>query len=382
VPLPRKIVITNQSTGYLFIDIANACAHQYDEVVLLAGEVIPMQVPLDPRVRVHRIRKYNRSGTLRRILSWVIATLQISWLLTISYRKHRLLISSNPPTASTLLPLLFRRNISLVIYDIYPDALLAAGFTGKRNLLFKSWAWFNRRAYKRAEHIFTLTTGMAQALELYVPREKIKVVPVWSGISREAINIQPENNLFLRRYGLQDKFIIMYSGNLGKEYVLEPLVELAEKFVSDSRVRFIIMGSGWQKEKLAALIDAKGLQNCLLLPYQEAELFLHSLAAFQLGVVSLSTSFSALGIPSKTYNLLAAQRPILCIGNENSSLATFLREAAIGQTFEPSQQAAMEAYIQELINNPTTYRGYCEQAEKISQQYTRARALEIPVTIA
>ncbi len=341
-----------------------------------------MQVPLDPRVRVHRVRKYNRSGTLRRIRSWVVATFQIGWLLTTRYRGHELLISSNPPTASTLLPLFFRRNTSLVIYDIYPDALLAAGFTGKRNLFFRSWAWFNRQAYKRVKHLFTLTPGMADALAGYVRREKIHVVPVWSGISRESIAIHPAQNLFIQQHGLQDKFIVMYSGNLGKEYALEPLVGLAEKFARDRRVVFIIMGSGWQKEKLAALIAAKGLKNCLLLPYQEAALFLHSLAAFQVGVVSLATSFSALGIPSKTYNLLAARRPILCIGSERSSLATFLREAAVGKAFEPAKPEAMESFIRELIDNPATYNRYCRQAERVAHHYTSARALEIVAAFA
>ena len=240
------------------------------------------------------------------------------------YRNFDLLLSSNPPTASTMLPILFSRKTSLLIYDIYPDGLVAGKFITKNNLLFKCWAWLNRVAYKRVNKIFVLTPGMAHAMEAYSPKEKIKVVPAWAGSPNKPESTAERDNLFIKKYGLQGKFIVMYSGNLGKEYELKPLVLLAEAFSDNDKIVFIIMGQGWQKEMLERLILQKQLPNCMMLPYQPADLFVHSLNAFHVGVVSLAAAVAKVAIPSKTYNLLAANRPIFCIGSESSIILVLL----------------------------------------------------------
>src|SRR5436309_2699597 len=105
--MSKKIVLINQSAGYLFIDIANTFNKSYDEVVLMAGDIMPMNEPLNKKIRVQKIFSYNRSSTIKRIISWVISLLNIWWLLLFKYRKFDLFVSSNPPTASTMLPLLF-----------------------------------------------------------------------------------------------------------------------------------------------------------------------------------------------------------------------------------------------------------------------------------
>jgi hypothetical protein len=215
--MKKKIVLINQSAGYLFIDVANAFSEEYDEVVLMAGDLMPMNESVSPLVKVHKIFSYNRGSTLKRMFSWLVSLLNIWWLLLVKYRKFDLLVSSNPPTASTLIPLLFKRKICLLIYDIYPDGLVAGNFIASNNFIFKCWAWLNRRAYKKAYRIFTLTPGMATAMGAYAPIEKIKVVPAWASSSKQDNCIAERDNLFLKKYSLEGKFIVMYSGNLGKE---------------------------------------------------------------------------------------------------------------------------------------------------------------------
>jgi len=375
--MSNKIVLINQSAGYLFIDIANAFAERYDEVVLMAGDVMPMNETLLSKIKVQKIFSYNRGSTVKRLLSWVVSLVNIWWLLLIKYRNFDLLVSSNPPTASTMLPVLFRRKTSLLIYDIYPDGLVAGNFVTKNNLIFKCWAWLNRLAYKKVKKIFVLTPGMAHAMEMYAAKEKITVVPAWSASTGKAANIGDAENLFLKKYELQAKFIVMYSGNLGKEYELESMLYLAAEFKDNPNIVFIIMGKGWKKELLEKLIAEKQLHNCLLLPYQPADLFVHSLSAFHVGVVSLASAVAKVAIPSKTYNLLAAHRPIFCIGSETSDLADFLMQHEIGAAIEPGKTGAMKSFIERLCNDKNYYNLLCSNAAAVSLQYTRERAKEI-----
>ncbi len=375
--MSRKIVLINQSAGYLFIDIANAFIKSYDEVVLMAGDILPMNEPLNEKIRIQKIFSYNRSSTVKRILSWIISLLNIWWLLLFKYRRYDLFVSSNPPTASTMLPILFRRNISLLIYDIYPDGLVAGSFVSKNNIIFRCWAWLNRRAYKKVKKILVLTPGMAIAMKAYAPAEKITVVPAWASTPATAMGVAENENLFVKKYGLEGKFIVMYSGNLGKEYELESLVELAEELRHNNNIVFIIMGKGWKKNLLEGMIAGKKLNNCLLLPYQPAELFVHSLSAFHIGVVSLADAVAKVAIPSKTYNLLAAHRPIFCIGDETSDLAAFLTRNEIGITVKAGNMEKMKSFIDKLYTDKNYFNSLCGNAAGVAKNYTKERAKEI-----
>ncbi len=375
--MAKKIVLINQHTGYLFADVANAFAAEYDEVVLMAGRTATLKGKLDERVKTQEIVPYNRSSTLKRFFSWITCTLHIGWLLFFKYRTYNLLISSNPPTASTMLPIFFRRRISLLMYDIYPDGLIAGSFVTNKNIIYKCWAWLNRVAYKKVNKVITLTKGMAVALEEYAAKEKIVVVPAWSDIPATALAVPENENIFIRNNNLQGKFIVMYSGNMGKAYELEPLVYVAEQLKYNSNIVFVIVGDGWKKEILRKLIEEKKLSNCLLLPYQPQDLFLHSLSAFHVGVVSLAQILDKIAIPSKTYNLLAAKRPVFCIGSEASGLADFLNENKVGVAIDPSKIGEMKDFIERLYTDKEYFDTLCHNAGKVAVHYTKERAKDI-----
>jgi glycosyltransferase involved in cell wall biosynthesis len=378
--MKKKIVLINQVTGYLFIDVVNAFAKEYDEVILMAGDIIPMSVPLDESVKVQKISKYGRKNAFNRFTSWIFAFFQIFFLLLFKYKSHELFISSNPPISSTLLPFFFRnRKIHLLIYDIYPEGLEVGGFVTKKNWIFKCWRWLNLKAYKKVHAVITLTDGMANALKTYSPN--VVVIPAWSSSIGEFRRIATSKNKFIEKYNLQDKFIVVYSGNLGKEYALESIVYLAEKFVHVREIMFVIVGNGWKKEILQKLVSEKKLDNCKILPYQDADLFIHSLSAFDVGIVSLPSALSKVAIPSKTYNLLAAHRPILCVGSEDSDLADFLRRNEIGLTFESDKIEEMKDFITKMHAEKAFFNRICENAAGVSRYYTRERAKDIVALI-
>lgn len=373
----KKIVLVNQEAGYLFVDVANAFAKEYDEVVLLAGSISWLEEPIDKRIKIIYIKKYDKKSLFKRMYSWAIAFIQLLILIKTRYnRGYDLLVCSNPPLACWL-PVFCSNKASVLVYDIYPDGLVAANFISNKHIVYKFWAGLNKRAYKKANKIFTLTTGMAKQLEKYAPEEKIRIVPAWAGMSVDPSNIAEGENLFVNKYGLQGKFIIMYSGNIGKEYDLESLVKLAERFKDNEHILFIIMGTGWKKELLENMIKEKSLDNFMLLPFQPPDLFLHSLKAFHVGVVSLVEAAAKLAIPSKTYNLLAANRPVFCIGNEESDLADFLKENNVGKTIDATKMDEMKTFIEQLYYDKNYYKLLCNNAALVSKKFTKERAQDI-----
>jgi len=373
----KSIVLINQVTGYLFIDIANEFALKYDEVVLLTGGIFPMGQKLDPKIKIVKIKKYTKKSTFTRMISWLVAFIQISYFIKLRYRKHELFISSNPPLA-TLLPLFCANRTSLLIYDIYPDGLIAGNFLNQNNRIIKIWRSLNKRAYRRVDQIITLTYGMAHLIAQYVESSKIVVIPAWANNTFGLIDKVLANNQFAEKYNLRNKFLVVYSGNLGKEYELEALIYLAKRMEKNQVVRFLIAGEGWQKNQLESLINELNLTNCLLLPRQNPEMFIAMMEAMNLGVVSLGKAVSKIAIPSKSYNILANSKPLFCIGSKDSDLAEMIEMHQIGATFQSEEIREMAEFIELLSNHEKfVYKDFCDRAKKTSFLFTSDNASEI-----
>jgi hypothetical protein len=373
--MAKRILLVNQVCGHLFIDIANAFAERFDEVVLMAGNAQTYSNTLDKRVKIVPIYPYKKANVRSRFFSWVVAVFQVYCKLLFSYRKYEVLISSNPPLAA-ILPAFLINKCTLLIYDIYPDGLIATNFVKDNNLIVKCWSLLNRKSYKKVNVIVTLTNGMADILEKYADRKKIHVVPAWAS----NINLQQKKdneNLFIKKYNLEGKFIVMYAGNLGKEYHLQPLLQVATLLESYRDIYIVIVGEGWNKHLLKSVIEEKNLHNCLLLPFQSNELFADSLISFQVGVVALAGSVNNVAIPSKTYNLLAAQKPILCIGALDTELADFLNFHQVGKAIEASNPEAMKEYILELYHDKVYFEKLCSNCKTILPDYTKENAKKI-----
>lgn len=348
------------------IDIIEAFQEIAEQRALAAGLVNPRNKQLGNTVKVKPIIAYDRSSTFRRITTWIIGFLQTWWLVLTRYRKAHLFIVSNPPLAP-LLPLFCRNSFSLLIYDVYPDALEEYKVLSSSHPFIRLWKSWNKRIFPRAHSIFTLNEGMKSLLSQYVSEDRIEVVPVWTDNSF----LQPipkEQNTFRKEQGLHDYFLITYSGNLGKSHELTVLVNLAEKLQADN-VFVLIIGGGEQYKSLKTKIKASGLTNIRLLPWQPTEKLPQTLSAADLGVVSLGKQASALSMPSKTFNLLSVGCPILAIAEPDAALSKFIDRHQVGKHFKAEALQGMVEFVRTLTQQSEKHDQLCQNALQASLGY-------------
>ncbi len=367
----KKIVFINQSTGYLMIDIINEYAKSYDKVALIAGSVKTMERPLHEKVRVIKIAGYKRISINGRIWSWLWGSFQVLFLLVFRFRKYELVYVTNPPFA--YLSSVFLRNIfSVIVYDTYPDALKNIGIS-ERNILYKLWSEMNKKLFERAKNIFTLSESMAEQLSEYVNRDKVKVIPNWSG----SVKFKPlakANNLFLSQHSLNEKFIVLYSGNMGYTHNVEVLFEAARILAYNMQITFVFVGEGSKKAELIKQMTDSELKNCVFLTWQTAEMLPFSLASADLGVVTLNDTTGMLSVPSKTYNLMAAGVPLLSIAPENSELAVLINKYGNGRNFSTSQAKEIADFIVSCSKNNEMLKKMSECSLKASHNFTYVNA--------
>jgi hypothetical protein len=367
----RKVILVNQSSGYLMIDIVNAFTKKYGEVVLIAGTIKIMERPVDSKVKWRKIISYNRESLKSRLFSWIWGTIQIVMLLFFKYRQHEVVFVTNPPFAY-LSAILLRRSFSVIVYDIYPDALRNIGIMAN-NPLFKMWSKLNVKIFRKSKAVFTLSESMANQLTAYTTKEHIRIIPNWHGSSRFK-PISKKQNKFVEQQQLENKFIILYSGNIGLTHQVEVIIQVAQMLSTHTDICFLFIGDGKKKQDLIHFVNETSLNNCLFLEWQDYEILPYSLAAADLGVVTLNEETAMSSVPSKTYNLMASGVPLLTVSPETSELANLVTTFQNGKNFRSNQLDEIATFVINCKNDEDICRKMSENSLKASENFTYANA--------
>lgn len=372
--MTKSVLLANQSTGYLMVDIVNAYVRsgKYDSVELFAGEInIRPSVP-DSSVHVIKTVKYDKSSTLKRLLTWVGAFVHLLWVVWRRSKHCHLVLVSNPPL-NVFVPLFTRKKFSFIVYDLYPDSLFSQGFVKRNSFLGRWWMTKNKQIFAKADCVFTLSEDMKKAVAQYVAEDKIKIVYNWAH-NEHMRPIDKKENVFLADLKLQDKFIVLYSGNMGMTHDVDMLVDVADRLKENKTIHFLFIGEGAKKPIVEAKVARYRLENCSVLPYQPLEVLPYSMGAADLAVVTTDAKQSGLSVPSKTYTYLATGAALLCLAEENTELARLTRERRIGRCFVSQDLDGIAGYILQMVSDRRLLQEYKDNSRKASLRYTPENA--------
>ena len=273
-----------------------------------------------------------------------------------------------------LLPLvvgpLARRTKSRVIYylqDIYPDVAVAVG-VAKNHFFIRMLRSRLKQEYMRADAIVVLDEDMRDRLVGWgVPADRLKIVPNWMDCS--VVKPIKSNNPFRLEHGVEDRFVVMHSGNMGMTQRLDVLVD-AMKIVADGvsdstggeseggqrlrrlngdgtecRVTLMMVGNGAKRAALAE--QARRVANIRFLDYQPRESLSESLSAADLHVVSMDQAITGCLAPSKLYGILASGTPVLAIVPKGNAVWRLVEQEKIGWNVEPGDTAGIAQAIRD-----------------------------------
>jgi glycosyltransferase involved in cell wall biosynthesis len=371
MPSQRKIVILNQAANYLTIGFANAFNKEFQEVVLITGSVHTQGEELDESIQVRYINKWHESPSSKKAFSYMLALLNMWWLLMTKYRKYEVFFVSVPPMGY-LLNIFVPHRFSMVIWDVYPDIFQ---ITGMKNThpVYKAWSYLNRISFKKAYRIFTISEKMAELMNQYVDSNKPIIQPIWS-IFQANERIVKSDNPFVKDHSLEDKFVVQYSGNIGLTHNVESLVTIAEKLQEHENIVFQIIGRGPRKHVLEKMVKEKNLSNCQFLSFQSDEMFPYSLSAADLGAVILDETTSKGSVPSKSYNLMSYGIPSLYIASDDSQLNVYSEKYQHATCFSNGDLEQAGDFIKRLSQDSEKHEQMSRKALKASGDFKRGNA--------
>lgn len=179
----------------------------------------------------------------------------------------------------------------------------------------------------------------------------IRIVPNWADTAG-IVPLPAEASVSRQRLGLAGRFVIGYSGNLGRAHEFDTLIGAARLLRDDSRFAFLITGSGAKADALRESVQAQGLDSFFFQPFQPAELLSDSLAAADVHLVSLLPALEGLIVPSKIYGILAAGRPAVFVGDPDSDVARMLRTHDCGIAVAVGDSERLASELRVLRDSP------------------------------
>jgi glycosyltransferase involved in cell wall biosynthesis len=272
-------------------------------------------------------------------------------LLAVINRDDILVAMTDPPLISIVgMQVAKRRDAHLVnwLQDIYPEVAVELGVPFVKGPIFRGISYLRDRSLKTAAANVVLGHHMADKVASRgVSKDRIHFIPNWSE-DDEIVPVAPRDNPLRHDWGLENKFVIGYSGNLGRAHEFDTIVAAAERLRNNSNIVFAFIGGGHLMDRLAKCVKELDLSNCCFMDYQDRAVLKFSLCVPDIHWISLKPEVEGLIVPSKIYGVAAAGRPVIAICAKDGEIAQMVTQHQCGVVIEPGHADALVESILRL----------------------------------
>ena len=304
-------------------------------------------------IRVHPFPGKSKSNLLRRAIGFG-AFSAIAGVCTVFaggvHRRPAAVISMSPPLTLGLTGWLasrIRRCPSVFnIQDVFPDAAIETGAITNARIIAVS-RWLERVSYQRSDAVVVLSEDLrTNVLAKIAPKHQHKVHVIPNFVDSDRITPRDRMTSYRDELRIGTEPVVMYAGNVGYSQSLTMMLHAAREL---PEVTFVINGDGAARTDLER--EAVGLSNIRFSGYQPAERVPEVLATADVHVVPLRTGLGAVSVPSKTYSILAAGRPVVAAIDAGTEVTRILEQSGAGVSVAPDDPVAFTEALRAMVNS-------------------------------
>ena len=369
-----ELVILNQyyfpdvaSTGHLLHELATEVASRGRAVSVATS--FPCYGPrstwqacagheMSEGVAVHRMRttRLGKDRLLGRLLDSVTFLMPLFVRQLLRRSEGRVFMyTTNPPFLGIIggiVSWMRRHDYVVLLHDSYPQLAVWVGKIRPSGPVERVWHLVNRVMYRRARETIVLCDRAKDLVcSAYgVDPDHVHVIHNWAD-PKQLLPLPKEETEFAKQHGLDSRFTLLYSGNLGLYYEFASLLELAERFKIDDDFRLVFVGAGGKRDWIAAEVMRRGLSNVIMLPYQPFSSLNDSLNACDVSLVSIAKGIEGISFPSKLYSSLAVGKAVIAISEIGSELQRMVEGTGSGIWVPLGDLEALEAAVRYLRSN-------------------------------
>lgn len=314
-------------------------------------------------IRVHPFPGKSKTNLLRRATGFIAFSV-VAGVCTVCaggiHRRPAAIISMSPPltlglTGWLAARLRFTRAV-FNIQDVFPDAAIETGAITNKKIISAA-RWLEKVSYHRSDAVVVLSQDLQANVEAKVsPRHRKKIHVIPNFVDAERIIPQSRMTSYRTELGITDEIVVMYAGNVGYSQSLTLMIAAARHF---PLVVFVINGEGSARAELESM--GSGLSNLRFANYQPRERVTEVLASGDIHVVPLRAGLGAVSVPSKTYSILAAGRPVVAAIDPGTEVTRILTASGAGVSVPPDSEDEFIDALAQLI-------GDAEMAQKMGRQ--------------
>lgn len=327
------------------------------------------------RVRVPEFTKANKISRIKNIVSYFFGALGASMK---AGKQDYVFTISQPPILGGLLGVLGKwiKHAKMIycIQDFNPEQVMAVNYSSNK-LLLKGMMIADKFSCRHSDLVITVGRDLVDTLKNRFKGHKVpKYAMINNWIDEKEVYPLPQDHervvAFKKQYGLEDKFVIMYSGNIGLYYDLEKLMKVMKQFrkgytlkgvyepgpmtADGKEVMFAFVGAGSVLDKLVEYTKEHHFENVIFIPYQDKEDLIYSLNAGDVHWCVNAKGIKGVSCPSKVYGIMASGKPIIGVLEEGTEIRSLIEECNCGKCCEPGDYVEVADIIRWYIENADT----------------------------
>lgn len=391
--LNRYFAPDHSATSQMLSDLAFYLAGAGHEVCVVtscqryddAAAGLPLRERIEG-VEVHRVRttRFGRDKLAGRALDYATFYLAAGWRLWRIARAGDVIVAkTDPPLISVVAAFVAHERRARVVnwvQDVFPEVAEALGVRALSGPQARLLRWLRNRAFRSAAANAVLGERMAEVVARASARgdrtvrespkgtfpsggietfgaqarshkSRIRVIPNWADM--EAIRpVASAANPLRREWGLADKFVVCYSGNMGRVHEFGTMLDAAQLLsaIAES-IEFLFIGGGAQRVMIEDEVRRKGLSNVQFRPYQERAGLSFSLGVGDVHLVSQRPEVEGYVFPSKLYGILAAGRPVVFVGDPQGEISLLVEREGLGVAVRQGDAAGLAEQLLHLAGD-------------------------------
>ena len=346
------------STAYILTKVAEALTVKFDVNVICGprsysfknDNVETSTKDTDiPGVKIYRVSEtsLDKNKLITRIIRFLMLSFKLSRKLYASVQKGEpVLIVTNPAPILLIISIIKRIKkfpLYILVHDVFPENTVPAGIiSSPKSVIYRILKCFFDSAYRSADKLIVLGRDMQDVILRKLGNNKnrtqVAIIENW------AQNMVRPNHKSIEQLLSVPKIDLQYAGNVGRVQGLQNLVKIFYS-VNNSDIRLSIWGDGAVKGELEKYVNDNNVNNVIFWRSYSREEQNMVLNNCDLAIVTLADGMYGLGVPSKSYNIMAAGKPILFIGDLNSEIALMIKEYGIGYCFDSKDINGISAFL-------------------------------------
>lgn len=371
------------STSYILTKIANSLVDKYKIEVVCGEPVYDTYISKNSNIDLHndilvdRIKgfKVNKNNLFSRILRFIYLSVSMSFRLLLKVKKNdKVLIVTNPAPLilfSSIIKKIKNYELIILVHDVFPENTIPSGVIGSKfSLNYKFLKILFDKAYSFADKLIVLGRDMKEIISNKVlrfnPSPSIYIIENW-GDTKGIIPLNKNESRLVEKKN-NAKINFLYAGNLGRLQGLMQFLEII-KDIKNDLVHFTFRGEGALKNEMVEFVEKNNLKNVSFGPSYRRDEQLEILNNCDITLVLLAEGMKGLGVPSKAYNIMAAGKPILFIGDAESEISLLIKEMKIGLSFNFSEKQRIIKYLENItLSEIEIYNSMGEISRKLAEE--------------